>query len=78
MTHGKSVRQGCDKRGEKMKQRVRVWETDPDLTEIEVYQKSKVVWIAVGRYLGKRYEVKDRSPTAAAKLWAATAKYHSN
>ena len=71
MARGKSVRHGSDK----MKQRVYVW-NEP--VEIEVYQKSKTVWIAVGDYLGKRHEVKDRTPIAAANLWAETAKYHSN
>lgn len=59
-----------------MKQRVIVWD---EPVEIEVYQKSKSVWIAVGAYKGgKPFEVKRPTPGAAAKGWADAAKYHSN
>lgn len=46
--------------------------------EITVFQKSKSVWIARGDHMGESYEVKSSSPGAAAKLWADTARYHSN
>jgi hypothetical protein len=61
--------------GEQMKQRVYVWD---EPVEIDVYQKSKTVWIAVGEYIGKHHEVKRSTPGAAAKGWADAAKYHSN
>ncbi len=32
-------------------------------------QKSKSVWIAVGEYMGKWIEVKDRSEATAIKAW---------
>jgi hypothetical protein len=57
------------------KMRVKVWS---DTVEIEVYKKSKTVWIATGEYLGKRHEVKRSTSGAAAKGWADAAKYHSN
>lgn len=58
-----------------MKMRVKVWNDD---VEIDVYQKSKSVWVAVGEYLGKHHEVKSSSAGSAAKLWADAAKFHSN
>ncbi len=58
-----------------MKQLVYVW-NEP--IEIDVYQKSKTVWIAVGEYRGQYYEVKRSTPGAAAKAWAEAARYHSN
>jgi hypothetical protein len=58
-----------------MKQRVYVWD---EPVEIDVYQKSKTVWIAVGEYKGKHHEVKRSTRGAAAKGWADAAKYHSN
>lgn len=58
-----------------MERTVTVW--DQPCT-IEVYQKSKSVWIAVGDYMGKRVEVKDRSASSAAALWRETARYRGN
>ncbi|MBR0971876.1 hypothetical protein [Bradyrhizobium japonicum] len=58
-----------------MKQRVLVWD---EPVEIDVYQKSKTVWIATGSYKGKHHEVKRSTPGAAAKGWADAARYHSN
>jgi hypothetical protein len=60
-----------------MKQLVYVWEGDEPV-EIDVYQKSKTVWIAVGKYVGKHHEVKRSSRMAAVKAWADAAEYHSN
>jgi hypothetical protein len=45
---------------------------------IEVYQKSKSVWIAVGSYMGQHIEVKSSSASSAAKLWAEAARYRGN
>ncbi len=54
--------------------RVEVWGKSYTVT---THQKSKSVWIAVGDYMGKRIEVKDRSEATAIKRWrvmtAATA-----
>jgi hypothetical protein len=58
-----------------MKRRVMVW-NEP--VEIEVYQKSKTVWIAVGEYNGEYHEVKRTFRGPAAKSRADAAKYHSN
>jgi len=63
------------KQAAKMKEQVIVW---GEKVEIEVYQKSKSVWIASGTYKGKPYEVKWATPGAAVKGWRETARYHSN
>ena len=41
-------------------------------------QKSKSVWIAVGEYMGKRIEVKDRSKSTAIKAWRDAARFKGN
>jgi hypothetical protein len=58
-----------------MKERVYVRDEPVD---IDVYQKSKTVWIAVGEYRGKRVEVKRSTRMAVARAWASAAAYHSN
>jgi hypothetical protein len=46
--------------------------------EVQVYQSSKSVWIAVGEYMGERIEVKDRSESTALKRWKDAARYKGN
>lgn len=46
--------------------------------EIDAYQKSKSVWIAVGDYMGERIEVKGPSRGAALKGWIEAARYRGN
>jgi len=46
--------------------------------EVEVYQKSKSVWIAVGYYMDQRIEVKRASRGAALKGWIEAARYRGN
>jgi hypothetical protein len=58
-----------------MKERVAVW---GELVEVEVYRRSKTVWIARGEFKGKYHEGKASRPGAAAKAWAEAARYHSN
>ena len=58
-----------------MHRTVKVWGRD---IEITVYQKSKTVWIAVGEYMGQRFEVKGRSANSAANLWRDAATYKGN
>lgn len=41
---------------------------------VEVYQKSKSVWVAVGDYMGQRVEVKDRGRGSALKRWQEAAR----
>ena len=57
-----------------LEHRVEVW---GKRYTVITHQKSKSVWIAVGEYMGKRIEVKDRSEATAIKRWrvmtAATA-----
>ena len=43
--------------------------------QVNVHQKSKSVWIAVGDYMGARVETKGRSANAALGLWADAASY---
>jgi hypothetical protein len=42
---------------------------------VEVYQKSKSVWIATGHYMGEHIKVKGRSETQAIGSWRETARY---
>jgi hypothetical protein len=46
--------------------------------EITVYQKSKVVWIAVGEYMGERLETKGNSEGTALERWREAARYKGN
>jgi hypothetical protein len=45
--------------------------------QVDVHQKSRSVWIAVGDCLSERVEVKDRSATAALAAWRKAAEYRS-
>jgi len=56
-------------------QTVEVW---GKLHTISVYQKSKSRWVAVGEYMGERFEVEDTSASSAAKHWAEAARYKGN
>jgi hypothetical protein len=49
-----------------------------ELRKIIVYQKSKSIWVAVGDYMGKPLEVKDRSASSAEKAWADAARFRGN
>jgi hypothetical protein len=55
--------------------KVRVWNEE---VEVDVYQKSKTVWVAVGTYMGKTIEVKGRSGSSALALWRDAARYRGN
>ncbi len=50
---------------------VKVWGQD---VPVEVFQRSKSVWVAVGRYMNQHIETKDRTPGAAMKRWAEAAR----
>ncbi len=41
-------------------------------------QRTKSVWIAVGAYMGKMIEVKDRSEATAIKKWQDAARFKGN
>jgi hypothetical protein len=58
-----------------MKRTVSVWDKPH---EIDVYKKSKSVWVAVGEYMGERIEVKGRTETQAASAWREAARYKGN
>ena len=55
-----------------MQRRVTVW-GEPIM--IDVYQRSKSVWVASGEYLGHSIQTTDRSASTAAKRWQEAAKY---
>lgn len=46
--------------------------------KINVYQKSKSVWIAVGVYMDKTIEVKGSSANSAMSHWSEAARYKGN
>lgn len=58
-----------------MQRRVQVW---GEPYTVEVFAKSKSVWVAVGDYMGKRLEVQDRSEGSALKRWKDAASYRGN
>lgn len=58
-----------------MRHTITVWGRE---VEVEVYQRSKSVWIAVGSYLGGQLETKSSSSGSALRLWADAAKYRGN
>lgn len=58
-----------------MLREVNVW---GQVVEVEVVQKSKTVWIAVGYYMEQRIEVKRSSPGAALSGWKDAATYKGN
>ncbi len=58
-----------------MEQTVKVW-GKPHV--VNVYQKSKSVWIAVGEYRGEVVEVRGRSESAAVAQWRRAAEYKGN
>jgi hypothetical protein len=53
------------------KREVKVWGTTQ---EIDVYQKSKTVWIAAGEYMGQRIEAKGRTESRALTSWQEAAR----
>lgn len=55
-----------------MKHTVIVWDK---LCDVEVYQKSKSRWEAVGDYMSQIIRITSTSEGAALKLWRETAKY---
>ncbi|MCA0025245.1 MULTISPECIES: hypothetical protein [unclassified Mesorhizobium] len=55
--------------------RRRDWEALASALDINIYQRSKTVWIAAGKYRGKDIEVKGRSPSIALALWKEAAGY---
>ena len=51
------------------------WRTLASSMGVTVYQRSKTVWIATGKYRGHDFEVKARSPKLALALWKEAARY---
>jgi hypothetical protein len=54
---------------------VKVWGTTQ---EVDVYQKSKAVWIAVGEYMGQHIEAKGRTQMQAVTSWRKVARGKDN
>jgi hypothetical protein len=50
---------------------VKVWDEPQD---VQLYQKSKSVWIAVGQYLGRTIEVQARTTSQALASWREAAR----
>jgi hypothetical protein len=57
--------------GAKGTRTVSVWGRLP---EVNVYQKSETVWVAVADYMGERIEAADQSEGAALKRWFEAAR----
>lgn len=51
------------------------WRTLAGAIGVTVYQRSKTVWVAAGKYKGQDFEVKARSPQVALALWKEAARY---
>lgn len=51
------------------------WRTLAGALGVTVYQRSKTVWVAAGKYRGQDFEVKARSPQVALALWKEAARY---
>ena len=54
---------------------VKVWS---ESYKIEVYQKSRSVWVASGEYMGELHSTKGSSGTSAAAAWREWARYKGN
>ena len=54
---------------------VRAWNED---VKVNVYQKSKSVWVAVGTYQGHHIEMKGRSASSALALWRDAVRHKGN
>jgi hypothetical protein len=48
------------------------------LQNIIVYQKSKTVWVATGKYMGEDHQSQGPSANTAAKRWQQWATYKGN
>ena len=58
-----------------MTMNVEVWDRN---YEVDVYQRSKSVWIAIGDYMGQSVEVKGSSASSAVAHWKEAARYMGN
>lgn len=43
--------------------------------KVEVYKKSKSVWVAIGSYMGEHIQTQDRSENTALARWREAARY---
>ena len=48
------------------------------LQNIIVYQKSKTVWVATGKYMGEDHQAEGPTANSAAKRWQQWATYKGN
>lgn len=45
---------------------------------INIYQRSKTVWVARGSYRGRTFEVKGRAPKPTIALWKEATRYRGS
>ena len=64
---------GCSE--EAVEHTVSVWDRPH---QVSSYQKSKTVWIAVGKYHGERIETKGGTESQAVASWREAARYRGN
>jgi len=48
------------------------------LQDIIVYQKSKTVWVATGKYMGENHQLQGSTANTAVKRWQQWATYKGN
>lgn len=58
-----------------MKQSIAVWD---ELVVIDIYRRSKTVWVATGRYMDKHLNAAASTASAAAKRWQDAATKRGN
>jgi hypothetical protein len=58
----------------KLTRKVRIWGKP---VEVEVFQRSSTVWIAIGQVGGERLEVEDCTESAVLERWQDAARYRS-
>jgi hypothetical protein len=58
----------------KLTRKVRIWGKP---IEVEVSQRSRTIWVAVGLVVGERLEVQDRTESAVLERWQDAARYRS-
>jgi hypothetical protein len=45
---------------------------------INIYQRSKTVWVAMGNYRGRAFEVRGRAPRQTITLWKEATRYRGS
>lgn len=58
-----------------MKQSITVWD---ELVVIDIYRRSKTVWVATGKYMGEHFNAAASTASAAADRWQEAARIRGN